>query len=57
MLEATILATRLHLIPREEIATRMADLRIIVGKTAGPREFEAMDLVEEFVRTEYEKRR
>lgn len=57
VLEATILATRLHLIPREEIATRFADLRIIVGKTAGPREFEAMDLVEEFVRSEYEQRR
>jgi hypothetical protein len=55
VLEATILATRLHLISREEIATRLADLRIIVGKTAGPREFEAMELVEEFVRHEYER--
>lgn len=55
VLEATILATRLHLIPREEIATRLADLRVIVSKTAGPREFEAMELVEDFVRQEYER--
>lgn len=55
VLEATILATRLHLIAREEITARLADLRVIVSKTAGPREFEAMDLVEEFVRYEYER--
>ena len=52
VLEATILATRLHLIPREEIDARFADLRIIVNKTAGPREIKAMNLVEEFVQQE-----
>ena len=49
VLEATILATRLHLIPREQIASQLRDLKIIVDKTAGPREFEAFALVEEFI--------
>ena len=49
VLEATILATRLHLIPREQILSQLKDLKIIVDKTAGPREFEAFALVEAFV--------
>lgn len=49
VLEATILATRLHLLPHEQIATQLRDLKIIVDKTAGPREFEALALIEEFI--------
>ncbi len=50
VLEATILATRVHLIPREQILAQFKDLKVIVDKTAGSREFEAFALVEEFVR-------
>jgi uncharacterized protein len=50
VLEATILATRLHLLPREQILAQLKELKVIVDKTAGPREFEAFALVEAFVR-------
>ena len=50
VLEATILATRTHLIPVEQIREELARLQVIVDKTAGPREHEAMALVTEHVR-------
>jgi uncharacterized protein len=50
VLEAAILATRLHLIPRAEIDAEYAKLQIIVDKTAGPRERDAMALLTDFVR-------
>jgi len=46
VVEAAILATRLHLIPHAEIAAEFARLRRIVEKTGGPAEFEAMDFLE-----------
>jgi hypothetical protein len=46
VVEAAILATRLHLIPHAEIAADFAKLRAMVAKTGGPAEFEAMDLLE-----------
>ncbi len=49
VLEATILATRLHLIPHEQIRTQLEALKIIVDKTAGPREFEAYDLIRSYI--------
>ncbi len=49
VLEAAILATRTHLIPAPELEADLARLRIIVDKTAGPREHEAMTLLERFV--------
>jgi uncharacterized protein len=49
VLEAAILATRVHLIPPEEIQDQFARLQIIVDKTAGPREQEAMALLTEYV--------
>lgn len=51
ILEAAILATRLHLIPRAEIDVGFAGLQTIVDKTAGDREREAMALLTEYVRT------
>jgi hypothetical protein len=45
VLEAAILATRTHLIPAEQIAEEFAKLQVIVDKTAGPREHEAMALL------------
>ncbi len=50
VVEAAILATRLHLIPLKEVADEFAKLRVIVGKTGGPDEFAAMDLLERRLR-------
>jgi hypothetical protein len=46
VVEAAILATRLHLLPLEEVAAEFKKLRVIVGKTGGPDEHQAMDLLE-----------
>ncbi|QJW95459.1 DUF447 family protein [Frigoriglobus tundricola] len=46
VVEAAILATRLHLLPLLEVASEFAKLRVIVGKTGGPDEHAAMDLLE-----------
>jgi hypothetical protein len=51
VLEAAILATRTHLIPAAEIAREFERLQVIVDKTAGPRELEAMALLTDYVRT------
>jgi hypothetical protein len=51
VLEAAILATRTHLLPPEQIREEFARLQIIVDKTAGPRETEAMQLLTEYVRS------
>ena len=45
VLEAAIYATRLHLLPREFVEREIARLQVIVDKTAGPEEFEAMALL------------
>ena len=54
VLEATILATRLHLLPEQEIRAQLAALASPVEKTAGPRERDAFalvcDVVEEWYR-------
>lgn len=49
VLEATILATRLHLLPIDAIREQLAVLAIPVEKTAGPRECAAFDLVVDYV--------
>jgi len=51
VLEAAILATRTHLIPREQIQSEFEKLQVIVDKTAGPREREAMALLTMHVRS------
>jgi hypothetical protein len=51
VLEAAILATRTHLIPADEIRAELEKLQIIVDKTAGPREQEAMALLTTYVRS------
>lgn len=50
VLEAAIYATRLHLLPREFVTSEFARLQVIVDKTAGPAEQEAMALLAGFVR-------
>jgi hypothetical protein len=49
VLEAAILATRVHLIPPAQIDEELARLQVIVDKTAGPREQEAMALLTDYV--------
>lgn len=51
VLEAAILATRTHLLPAEQIRDEFARLQIVVDKTAGPREQEAMELLTQYVRS------
>jgi hypothetical protein len=51
VLEAAIYATRLHLLPRTFIESELARLQVIVDKTAGPDELEAMALLAEYVRS------
>ena len=50
VLEAAIYATRLHLLPRELIEREMDRLQVIVDKTAGPDEREAMALLADHMR-------
>lgn len=49
VLEAAILATRLHLLPPAEVAAEFAKLRVIVGKTGGPAEHAAIDLLDRYL--------
>jgi uncharacterized protein len=49
VLEAAILATRTHLIAADAIRTEFARLQVLVDKTAGPRERDAMALLTEYV--------
>ena len=46
VIEAAILATRLHILPHDEVAAEFKKLRVIVGKTGGPDETEAMAFLE-----------
>ena len=50
VLEATIYATRLHLLAREVVEQELARLQVIVDKTAGPAEHEAMALITDYIR-------
>ena len=51
VLEAAIHATLLHLLPRSFVESELARLQVIVDKTAGPPELEAMALLAEHVRS------
>jgi uncharacterized protein len=50
VLEASIIASRAGLLPASEIRTELERLQVLVDKTAGPREREAMALVRRHVR-------
>jgi hypothetical protein len=50
VLEAAILATRTHLLPPQQIRDELRRLQVIVDKTAGPHEREAMALLTDYVR-------
>jgi len=49
VLEATILATRLHILPVDDVRAALDRLRSPVEKTAGPRELAAWSLVTDYV--------
>jgi hypothetical protein len=49
VLEAAILATRTHLLSADQIRGDFARLQVIVDKTAGPREQEAMAMLRDYV--------
>lgn len=52
VIEATILATRTRLLPIDEILAEYRRLQVVVDKTAGPPEREAMAMLTDFVRSE-----
>lgn len=51
VLEAAILATRTKFLPMDEILSDLDRLQVIVDKTAGPVEREAMTLLTDYVRS------
>ena len=51
VLEAAIYATRVHLLSREFIESEMTRLQVIVDKTAGPDEREAMALLADYIQS------
>lgn len=53
VVEAAILVSRLHMLPRAKIDSEMAYLAIAIGKTAGPREEEAWSWLTARVATFY----
>jgi hypothetical protein len=51
VLETAIYATRLHMLSRAFVESELARLQVIVDKTAGPHEIEAMALLTDFIRS------
>jgi uncharacterized protein len=49
VLEAAIYATRVHMLERDFLLAEIERLQVIVDKTAGPREFEAMTLLAGYI--------
>lgn len=51
VLEAAIYATRVHMLARDFIEAELVRLQVIVEKTAGPAEREAMSLLTDYIRS------
>ena len=49
VLEGAVLASRLHLLPREKVASELAYLQIAIDRTAGPAELEAWGWLQQAV--------
>ena len=49
VLEAAILATRVHLLPPRDLERQFAELAVVVDKTAGPAERQAFGLLEDYI--------
>ena len=50
VIEAAILATRLHVLPRDEVEAQYAGLKVLVEKTGGRQEREAFAILEHYLR-------
>lgn len=55
ILEAAILATRVHLLPKDEIESQMTVLRSAVEKTGGVVETEAFTMLQDYTEQAYER--
>jgi uncharacterized protein len=55
VIEAAILSTRLHMLPRDKVERELGYLQIAVEKTAGPREHEAWRLLIEKIEEHYKQ--
>lgn len=53
VVEAAILVSRLHMLPRDKVEADMAYLEIAIAKTAGPQEQEAWNWLTEKIRATY----
>jgi hypothetical protein len=51
VLETAIYATRVHMHARDFLESELARLQVIVDKTAGPAEHEAMALLADYIRS------
>jgi uncharacterized protein len=51
VLETAIYATRVHMLARDFLESELARLRVIVDKTAGPDEQEAMAMLADYIRS------
>lgn len=51
VVEAAILATRLHILPSDEVRSDYRKLRVLVEKTGGPAEHEAFQFLTEYMET------
>ena len=49
VLEAAILATRLHILSREDVLSALIPMRSAVEKTGGPQELAAFAMLDEFI--------
>jgi len=54
VVEGAILATRVEILPREEIESEMARLESLVKKTAGPQERRAFTFLQEYLREKWD---
>ena len=51
VIETAIYSTRLHILPKEFVESELTRLQVIVDKTAGPNELEAMGLLTAYIRS------
>ena len=57
VIEAAVLSSRLHMLPREKVESEIAYLNIAVSKTAAAEELEAWEWLMEKIRKHYDAKR
>lgn len=55
VLEAAILATRVHLLPQDEVSVQMTVLKSAVEKTGGVAETDAFKMLQDYIERSYEQ--